>query len=434
MKTIRVKLVILFISIMIVSSILSFLAFVILVNDTFKEDIILIQHSIATSMIEMKKKSVLTVDEIIDTVPTIMYDVHKIENISSVKISDGELKNIQNGQIVHIENSVLGSTVFKLADSLISVNINSNHDLFKSVKARVGLTLILCISIGAMLIIITGTKAITPIINLTSATKEVAKGNFNVHIDNKSKDEIGELSRNFNKMTDQLKGIEYLRKDFISNVSHEFKTPIASIQGFAKLLQNENISDIDKQEYLEIIVEETSRLSKLTSNILKLSKLENEGMIINKTIFSLDEQIRKVIVLLEHEWSKKKIDFNINLESLLFKGDDELLQQVWINLISNAIKFSNINSIISVKLIKLKSCIKITISDNGIGMDENTIERIFEKFYQGDKTHASEGNGLGLSLVKRIIDMCEGKIYIKSIPCKGTTFTIELPNEITALN
>lgn len=427
MKTIRLKLVLLFISIMIVSSILSFFAFVILANDTFKDDIILSQHSIASFMVDMKKKSTLTVDEIIDTIPTVMYDVNKIENINSIKLTDDELRNIQNNQIVYMRNSLIGSTVFKLDDSLISININSNHGLFKDVKARVGLTLILCITIGAILIILTGKKAIAPIVNLTSATKEVAKGNFNVHIDNKGKDEVGELTRNFNKMTDQLKGIEYLRKDFISNVSHEFKTPIASIQGFAKLLQNKNISDIDKQEYLEIIVEETSRLSKLTTNILKLSKLENEGMITNKTIFSLDEQIRKVIVLLEHEWSKKNIDFNINLESLSFKGDDELLQQVWINLISNSIKFSNINSTISIKLIKLKSCIKITISDKGIGMDENTMERIFEKFYQGDKTHASEGNGLGLSLVKRIIDLCEGKIYVKSIPCKGTTFIIELP-------
>lgn len=428
MKTVRLKLVLLFISIMIISSMLSFLVFVILVNDTFKEDIVISQYSVAASMVKMNEKSILTVDEIIDTVPAIMYKVNKIANINSLKISDEELKNIQNGQIVHIKNSLLGSTVFKLDDSLINVTINSNHDIFRNVRLRVGLTLLLCITIGAILIIFVGKRAITPIVSLTYATKEVAKGNFNVHIDNKSKDEIGELTRNFNKMTEQLKGIEYLRKDFISNVSHEFKTPIASIQGFAKLLQDKSITDIDRHEYLEIIVEETSRLSKLTSNILRLSKLENQEMVINKTTFSLDEQIRKVIVLLEHEWSKKNIDFNLNLESVFFNSDEELLQQVWINLINNAIKFSSINSIISIKLIKLKSCIQITISDNGIGMDENTIERIFEKFYQGDKAHASEGNGLGLSLVKRIVDLCHGKICVSSNYGQGTTFIVELPN------
>jgi signal transduction histidine kinase len=230
-------------------------------------------------------------------------------------------------------------------------------------------------------------------------------------------------------MTKELKGIEYLRKDFISSVSHEFKTPIASIQGFAKLLQNNDLTEEERQEYTQIIIEETTRMSKLSSNILNLSRLENQGMIENKTIFSLDEQIRKSILLLELEWCEKNIDFDIELDPVQFIGDEELLQQVWINLLSNAIKFSNENGKIVVRLYQVESMVKVKIIDTGIGMDEEVQKRIFEKFYKADTAHSFEGNGLGLSLVKRIIDLCNGKIYLKSNPGKGTTFTVELPLE-----
>jgi len=228
-------------------------------------------------------------------------------------------------------------------------------------------------------------------------------------------------------MTRELKGIEYLRKDFINSVSHEFKTPIASIQGFAKLLQKGNLSEEEKQEYTNIIVEETSRLSNLSSNILKLSKLENQEMIDRKAIFSLDEQIRRSILLLEHEWSKKNICFDIELDSVKFPGDEELLQQVWINLLGNAIKFSNDNSSITVRLHGSASFVKVKITDTGIGMSEEIQPRIFEKFYQGHKSHSYDGNGLGLPLVKRILDLCDGKIHVQSSLGKGSTFIVQLP-------
>jgi signal transduction histidine kinase len=262
---------------------------------------------------------------------------------------------------------------------------------------------------------------------LNRAVQEVAKGNFDVKVDNKSTDEVGQLTKNFNKMAMELKRIEYLRKDFINSVSHEFKTPLASIQGFAKLLQKGNLSEVEKQEYADIIVEETDRLSRLSSNILRLSSLDNKEIIDRTTLFSLDEQIRKVILLLEHEWNKKNIDFDIELDEIQYQGDEELLQQVWINLLNNAIKFSNANSSITVRSNKTASTVNIEISDTGIGMSEETMLRIFERFYQGDQAHSNDGNGLGLSLVKRILDLCNGSIHVKSKLNEGSTFTVELP-------
>jgi len=398
-------------------------------NNSIKNELKLNQQAIAISILELRQKTDLSIDDIIKITSTFMYTVSRVENIDLIKITEEELKRIENHEIVFLSNGVshVSTTMIMLDDSYIKINLRPHNNIFKFVASRVGLTLISYILIGAFLVALFGKRAVKRILLLTSATQEVAKGNFDVQIDNKSNDEIGQLTKNFNKMTRELKSIEYLRKDFINSVSHEFKTPIASIQGFAKLLQKENLSEEEKQEYTNIIVEETSRLSNLSSNILKLSKLENQEMIDRKAIFSLDEQIRRSILLLEHEWSKKNIDFDIELDSVKFSGDEELLQQVWINLLSNAIKFSNENSSITVRLHVSASFVKVKITDTGIGMSEEIQPRIFEKFYQGHKSHSYDGNGLGLPLVKRILDLCDGKVHVESSLGKGSTFIVELP-------
>ena len=358
-----------------------------------------------------------------------MFEVRKVENIDSMQISNEELRKIQSHEIVFLSGKIpqKPTTMLMLDDSYIQISLQPHNSIFRVVASRIGLTLLSYIIFGALLIALSGQRAVKPILKLNAATQEVAKGNFDVQVENNSNDEVGQLTKNFNKMTLELKRIEYLRKDFINSVSHEFKTPIASIQGFAKLLQKGNLSEVEKQEYADIIVEETTRLSKLSSNILRLSSLDNQEMIDRKTLFSLDEQIRKTILLLEHEWSNKNIDFDIELDEVQYQGDEELLQQVWINLLNNAIKFSDTNSSITVRLNKTDSTVKVEISDTGIGMREETMLRIFEKFYQGDKAHSYDGNGLGLSLVKRILDLCDGNIHVKSKLNEGSTFTVELP-------
>lgn len=427
MRNIKVKLALFFISLMCTSSILSFVVLTFFTNSIGSE-IKLDQEAIAISILKMGQKTDLGIDEIVSVTSTSMYNVDIVENIDSLDINNEELNKIQNNEIVPLSSPKShGATIVMLDDYYIKISLHPNNNIFKLVASRVGFTLTSYVIIGACLITLLGKIAVRPILKLTEATKEVAKGNFDIQIANESDDEIGQLTKNFNKMTRELKSIEYLRKDFISSVSHEFKTPIASIQGFAKLLQNNSLSNDEIQEYTSIIVEETNRLSNLSSNILKLSKLENQETIENKNVFSLDEQIRKSILLLEHEWSKKNIEFDIGLNSVKYKGDEELLQQVWINLLNNAIKFSNMNSNIKVRLYETQSAIKVEITDYGIGMSEEIQSRIFEKFYQGDKSRSHEGSGLGLSLVKRIVDLCGGSIHVKSKLNEGSTFTVDLP-------
>ena len=428
MKKLNKKLVFFFIALMIISSALSFIPSAIYYNKSAIKEIKQNQQSIAISILELRQKTDLSVEEIVKIMSNFMQNVYIIEDIDFMEISNEDINRLKTQEIVFLSDSkkYTATTVLMLDDSFIGIGLRSHDNIFNMVASRIVLTLLCYVGIGAVLIIVSANRVVRPIIRLSGATQEVAKGNFDIQIENNSKDEVGKLIDNFNKMIKELKSIEYLRKDFISSVSHEFKTPVASIQGFAKLLQNNDLTEEERQEYTQIIIEETSRMSKLSSNILNLSRLENQEMIGNKTVFSLDEQIRKSILLLEPEWSKKNIEFDIELDSVQFKGDEELLQQVWLNLLSNAIKFSYENGIITVRLYEIGSVVKVKISDTGVGMSEEVQERIFEKFYKEDSAHSFEGSGLGLSLVKRIVDLCGGKIYVKSSLGRGSTFTIEL--------
>ena len=266
-----------------------------------------------------------------------------------------------------------------------------------------------------------------PISKINDATKKVTKGEYNIELETTRKDEIGELTENFNKMIKGLQSTENLQKEFINNVSHEIKTPISSIEGFAKFLKEDNLSKEEREEYSNIIIEESERLSNLTSKMLKLSKLHNQEIIVNKQEIMVAEQIRKAISVLEHKWSQKDIKINVSLQEIMILGDEDLIFQVWMNLIENAIKFSKQNGKIDIKLIKEKSNIIVTIKDYGIGMSEDELEKIFERFYQIDKSHSEEGSGLGLAIVKRIIELSNGSIRIESKENKGTIVTVQLP-------
>lgn len=266
--------------------------------------------------------------------------------------------------------------------------------------------------------------------DLSSAAREVAKGNFDVRLPDEQHriHELREMAANFNKMVHELSGIETLRKDFIVNVSHEFKTPIAAIEGYAALMQDEDLSTAERQEYGRRIIESTKQLSSLTSNILRLSKLENQGVVVDKVQFQLDEQIRFALLMLEAQWSGKNIDLDISLAPVQYYGSEELLMQVWLNLLGNAIKFSNDEGALHVSLAHENDYITVIISDTGIGMNEEVVQHIFDKFYQGDTSRKAEGNGLGLPLVKRVVDLCEGTIQVSSVIGAGSTFTVTLPN------
>lgn len=288
--------------------------------------------------------------------------------------------------------------------------------------------LVVSVIIGTCISAAVASKIVRPVREVKKAMHRVEKGDFSQRLEVTGfNGEIDELIESYNKMAQELGGIEMFRENFINSFSHEFKTPIVSIQGFAKQLKKENLSEEKKQEYIDIIISESKRLTNLSSNILMLSKLENQQIITDKTSFSLDEQIRNCILLLEKQWTAKDISFDIDMQEIQYTTNAEMLSQVWVNIIGNAIKFSPEGSPIRVKLFKEGDVITAEITDRGIGMDQQTISHIFERFYQGDRAHASEGNGLGLPLVKRIVELCNGNIRVESQYGKGTNFIVTLP-------
>ncbi len=297
--------------------------------------------------------------------------------------------------------------------------------------ALVWIAIFVCIAVGVLLAIPVTRMVIKPIQDLNNAIEKVAEGDFEVKLDiKKGPREIVEILESFNRMVDELRENEMFKRDFINNFSHEFKTPIVSIRGFAKQLENDNGLDEErKKEYISIIAAEAERLSNMSNNVLLLSKLENLQYMSNESEISLDEQLRKCIILLERQWSAKNLNLNIELDKINYICDDEMLCQMWINLISNAIKFTNEGGTVSISCKKIENGIKVVISDTGVGMDGITIERAFEKFYQADPSRATRGNGLGLPLVKRIAELCGAEITVDSQKGVGTAFEIILPLE-----
>ncbi len=260
---------------------------------------------------------------------------------------------------------------------------------------------------------------------ISEATIQVSEGNFEIHLEEENMiEEIEIMSRHFNLMVKELQKIDTLSHEFINNISHEFKTPVSAIEGYASLLQNPNLDKDKRDKYTKRIVYNTKRLTTLTSNILELSKLDNDKLKTKKTKFQLDEQIREVILSLETQWEEKNIDLLVDLEDVMYLGNENLIVLVWENLISNAIKFVELNGLIDIKLLTDSEHIIVTVEDDGEGI-KNT-DRIFERFYQEERAHSTPGNGLGLALVHKIVTLENGTIQVESQKNLGTRFTIKL--------
>ena len=284
----------------------------------------------------------------------------------------------------------------------------------------------------ALLVGVFATTALTrwfikPIKQVGIAMEKISEGDFSVRLETKSNSkEIKEIFSGFNMMAKELSSTEILQSDFVSNVSHEFKTPINAIEGYSMLLQDdENLTD-EQKEYIQKIIFNTQRLSSLTGSVLLLSKLENKSIVSNKTKFDLDEQIRQSLLTLERQWESKNIEFDIEMDDTDLVGNEALLHHIWDNLLSNAIKFSNYGGEIKIRLKNHTDKIVFTISDQGAGIKDEAKKHIFDKFYQGDSSHKQEGNGLGLALVKKIVDIEGGTISVENNETKGCTFTVVL--------
>lgn len=267
----------------------------------------------------------------------------------------------------------------------------------------------------------------SPMKKLGDAMEKVADGDYSVRLDTDFYGkEIREINSGFNMMASELSSTEILRTNFVSSVSHEFKTPISAIEGYATLLQGCPNLDDEENEYIEKILYNTSRLSTLTSSMLLLSKIENQSIPQNRAEFSIDEQIRKSIVASEPIWSKKNIQFDVEMKNCQYFGNEALLHHVWDNIIGNAIKFSPDGGTIRIKHTELNQKIILTFDDMGEGIPEDAKKRIFDKFYQADTSHKTEGNGLGLPLAKRILELEGGSIHAENLEGGGCRFTVML--------
>lgn len=264
---------------------------------------------------------------------------------------------------------------------------------------------------------------------IIDASKAVAVGDFTQRLEAPREKEIAEICESFNEMVDKLGSNELLARDFISNVSHQFKTPLTSIHGYAQLLEGDDLTEDERLDCIKIIEDKSINLSKLINDILQLSRLEYSNANISKEVYSLDEQIRKCILFNENKLTEKSLEVELDLEKIKYSGSKELLGEVWNNLLENAIKFSHDNGIINIKLESGFDNVKVIFEDNGIGMSLETQMHIFDRFYRGKEAQEHPGSGLGLPMVKNIITKHGGKIELFSELDKGSRFIVTLPNE-----
>ena len=287
-----------------------------------------------------------------------------------------------------------------------------------------------CIFIALSIVIMIRMVFIGPIRKIMAAMGRLAKGEFSVRIDMSNEAycprEIREFAESFNKAAEDLSGTEILRKDFINNFSHEFKTPIVSISGFADLLLDVDLPPEDQKEYLTIIRDESKRLAELSTNILTLNRIESQAILRDTENIRLGEQIRQSVLLTEQKWRDKNLNFEVDIEDVEYLGNEALLKEVWLNILDNAAKFSPEGEVVNITLHKKGGEIIAAVTDHGPGMDEKTKAHIFEQFYQGDTSHRSQGNGLGLAMVRKIVELHGGKVSVVSSPGNGSSFTVIL--------
>lgn len=304
--------------------------------------------------------------------------------------------------------------------------------------------LLMCLTTCAITMIIGGVAlwhsasyVTNPITKISDGMQKVADGDFFVQLSisdthrkkqrDGNDDEIFVMADNFNKMTRELNGMDYMRKDFMSNVAHEIKTPVAAITGFSEMLMDGGLSEEEQVEYLTYIYQKAQRLSRINENMLQMSRLDHQNIVDLTKEVKVDEQIRHCIILLGEKWFDREIQYDLDLEKCSIVSNYDLLLQLWTNLIDNAFKYSKKECIIGITTKIVDNFLIFIIRDEGVGISEDKLSRIYDRFYQCDESHKKQGSGLGLSIVKRIIELLNGSIACESELGKGTVFTVRLP-------
>lgn len=327
-------------------------------------------------------------------------------------------------QTIIIIGIALSSLMFM---TWLVVDIFGVKDTYKIAGYELIGTLVIFVLALAPYNVVSHRRRVKEVITLYDAIKSVADGNYATRIPNDQKGTIAPIYMSFNKMCAELESVQILRNDFINNYSHEFKTPIASINGFASLLLEKELPLEEQKQYLQIIVDESARLSNLASNTILLSRLSSQQILTESEQYDLSEQIRQCSIILSGKWLRKKIDFSGEFLPIMFSANKEMMQHLWLNLLDNAIKYTPIGGEISVVTMIENDNAVIKISDTGEGISEDIRQYLFNPYFQGDTSHSQQGLGLGLSIAKRIVELCEGTISVQSEVSVGSTFTVTLP-------
>ncbi|WP_141558081.1 envelope stress sensor histidine kinase HitS [Bacillus cereus] len=327
--------------------------------------------------------------------------------------------------------TIIWSIAFYVASSILdALEINVSPFVTFLISNMVGFVFI--VLIWVLIGILMRPKREAMIWTIIEPIQKIAKGDFSVKIRNEEKydGEIGVLVKSINDMTDELNAMEKMRQEFVSNVSHEIQSPLTSIKGFARALQDNNLSEEKRKHYLTIIETETTRLSKLSQNLLKLTLLESEEYIPERVAYRLDQQLKQIVLNSEPLWADKEIELDLDLEKVQITADQESMSQVWINLIHNNIKFTPGGGTITIQLKEYETVVEVRIRDSGIGISEEQKQHIFERFYKADssRNRAYGGSGLGLAIVKKVLDLHQGKIKVESEEGNGTEFIVRIPN------
>ncbi len=332
--------------------------------------------------------------------------------------------------ILVIVTSILSLTLGALVRNGIIFQRDTMRYLLFGYAAKDILLLAIAVAAVAILITVTSRSTTNPIRELSRAAREIAGGNYDVTVPERGRvEEFGELERNFNLMTAELRANEYLRKDFISSVSHQLKTPLSILNGYAQLLAEGGLTEDEQREYGKYIATESNRLVGLVDDMLRLSRIDHREIRRKAETFPLGEQLRRVVLQLEPRWREAGLEVVADIPDLDFTGDSELLGQVWMNLLDNAVKFTPRGGHIHVELMSEPEAVRVTVADTGCGMDAETLARVFEQFFQGNTVHRAEGCGLGLTLCKRITELHGGTITAESRPGEGSKFIVTLPQK-----
>ena len=325
---------------------------------------------------------------------------------------------------------VLGIVVLLVAVQTVLISYYLSNQIGAMVAALTAYLTFVCLLIAGIIWLVWRHTTGKPLRRIAKAARRVSSGDFSVQVSSDRRgrklNEMDVLIQDFNKMVRELAGNEMLKSDFIANVSHEIKTPLSIIQSYTKALKDGRVPAEQREAYMDTVLEAAGRLNAMITNILKLSKLENQQIFPAPETYQLGEQLRRCALNFMEKWQAKDIDFAIDVADVAVCCDAELMELVWNNLLSNAVKYTGQGGQISLTSRVEGNTVAVTVQDTGCGMDEETCRRAFEKFYQGDTSHASEGNGLGLALAKKIVDIAGGTIRVESRPGDGSAFTVEL--------